>query len=144
MDSSPKLNTLSKSIFSCWPLFVPEDAFLFFEFFCGGLFFCLINICSFCCYLLLSFCCCSCCCLSSLALLVLEIVRDRLFPCFWCLLVGPIDLSLSCMLGLILLLKLVVMLRPLEWLWLFKAFLCFHFFRQLLLLFAPLVYVSSC
>ena len=89
--------------------------------------FCLIDVCSFCCYILwylklpyfffkfIIFCCC----LSSLALLVLEKARDRLFPCFLCLLVGLIDRSLSCMFGLVLLSKLVIKFCLVAEFWLF-------------------------
>ena len=49
-----------------------------------------------------------CCCLSCFALLILEKLCDRLFPCFRCLLVGLIDRSLSDVFGLVTLSKLVV------------------------------------
>ena len=139
-----KINTLSKSMFSCWLLFVAEAAFPFFEFCCGGLSICVwsifaVSVVTFCVVfnLLISssgsfiFCCY----LSSLALLVLEKVRDRLFPCFRCLLVGLIDRSLLWMLGLVFLSKLVVKFCLLEGFRLFSifqrmlAFLCCQFFR---------------
>ena len=46
--------------------------------------------------------------LSCFALLILEKICDRLFPCFRCLLVGLIDRSLSDVFGLVTLSKLVV------------------------------------
>ena len=63
-----------------------------------------------------------CCYLSLLALLVLKMILDKLFPCFWCSLFGLLNQSLLCMLGLVLLFKLIVMFCLLEGLQLFSIF----------------------
>ena len=76
-----------------------------------------------------------CCYLSLLALLVSEKVGDWLLPCFWCLLVGPIDWSFSCMFSLVLLSTLFAKLCLVQRFWLFlnilayAGFLCFQFLR---------------
>ena len=156
MIPSTKLITLSKSIFPCWPLFVAETTFQFFEFCCGGwfIFVCsifLVSVVIFCVvfnllYLLISsfiFCCC----ISSLALLVLEMVRDRFSSSFRSLSVGLIDQTLSCMLGLVFLSKLVFKFCLVEVFRLFlkisAMFFCvFSFFNNFLHLFALLDYIS--
>ena len=137
-------------MFSCWPLFAAEATFPFYLIMLWWIVhFCLIDICSFCCYFgvvfnllissSISFSFFFCCCLSSLALLVLEMVRNRQFPCFRCYIFGLTDRHLSCMSGSLLFSKLVVKFCLLEGLQLFlniSAYVGFSVFSVSLIVFA--------
>ena len=137
------LITLSESMFSSWPLFVAEAAFRSLNSVVLDCFLCLIDVCNFYCYILcscvvfnflFSFSSFFCCCYLFLVVIIVSVafLRKGLWealPLFSVFVSWADYRSLPCMLGLILLSKLVVTFCLLEGFRLFLNISCvFSFF----------------